>query len=62
MLQGYFLERDHFYICDKFTHGPAEKGEVYLYGYVSQFVRDEMAVALFEICVPKKQVECWGIL
>ena len=22
MLQGYFLASDHFYICDKFAHGP----------------------------------------
>ena len=22
MLQSYFLARDHFYICDKFAHGP----------------------------------------
>ena len=33
MLQGYFLARDHFYICDKFAHGPMEKDEVYLHGY-----------------------------
>ena len=32
MLQGCFLARDHFYICDKFVH---EKDEVYLHGYVS---------------------------
>ena len=25
MLQGYFLARDYFYICDKFVHGPTEK-------------------------------------
>ena len=25
MVQGYFLTRDHFYICDcKFAHGPTE--------------------------------------
>ena len=34
MLQGYFLTRDHFYVCDKFVHGPTEKDEVYLRGYV----------------------------
>ena len=34
MLQSYFLTRDHFYICDKFAHGPMEKDEVYLCGYV----------------------------
>ena len=28
MLQSYFLTRDHFYICDKFAHGPTEKDEV----------------------------------
>ena len=26
MLQEYFLTRDHFHICDKFAHGPVEKG------------------------------------
>ena len=34
MLQSYFLTRDHFYICDKFAHGPTEKDEVYLCGTV----------------------------
>ena len=29
MLQGYFLTRDHIYICNKFAHGPTEKDEVY---------------------------------
>ena len=24
MLQSYFLTRDHFYICDKFAHGPTD--------------------------------------
>ena len=38
MLQSYFLTRDHFYICDKFAHGPTEKDEVYLCGYVSRLV------------------------
>ena len=38
MLQGYFLARDHFYICDKFAHSPTEKDEVYLRGYVSRFM------------------------
>ena len=50
MLQGYFLARDHFYICDKFAHGPTEKDEVYLRGYVSRLVRDEMAVTFLETC------------
>ena len=27
VLQGYFLARDHFYICDKLSHGPTEKDE-----------------------------------
>ena len=27
MLQGFFLARDHFYICDKFVHGPFERHE-----------------------------------
>ena len=57
MLQSYFLTRDHFYICDMFAHGPAEKDE-YLSGYVSRLVCDEMAVTFLETCVPKKQVKC----
>ena len=52
MLQSYFLARDHFYICDKFAYGPMEKDEVYLCGYVSRLVRDEMAVTFLETCVP----------
>ena len=55
MLQSYFLTWDHFYICDKFACGPMEKDEVYLHGYVSRLVRDEM---FLETCVPKKQVKC----
>ena len=62
MLQSYFLARDHFYICDKFAHGPMEKDEVYLHGYVYGLVCDEMAVTFLETCVPKKQVKCWGVL
>ena len=58
MLQGYFLARDHFYICDKSAHGPTEKDEVYLRGYVSRLVRNEMAVTFLETCVLNKQVEC----
>ena len=58
MLQSYFLARDHFYICDKFVHGPTEKNEVPLRGYVSRLVRDGMAVTFLETCVPKKQVKC----
>ena len=50
MLQSYFLTRDHFYICDKFAHGPTEKDEVYLCGYVSRLVCDEMAVMFLETC------------
>ena len=50
MLQGYFLARDHFYICDKFAHGPMEKEEVYLRGYVFRLVRDEMAVMFLKTC------------
>ena len=48
MLQRYFLTREHFYICDKF--GPMEKDEIYLRGYVSRLVRDEMAVTFLETC------------
>ena len=58
MLQGYFLTSDHFYICDKFVHGPTEMDEVYQGSYVSRLVRDEMAVTFLKTCVPKKQVEC----
>ena len=58
MLQSYFLAWDHFYICDKFVHGPTEKGEVYLLGYVSRLECDEMAVTFLETCVPKKQAKC----
>ena len=58
MLQGYFFAKDHFYICDKFAHGPMEKDEVYLHGYISQLVCDEIAAMFLETCVPKKQVEC----
>ena len=58
MLHSYFLARDHFYICDKFAHGPTEKDEVYLRGYVSRLVRGEMAVTFLETCFPKKQVKC----
>ena len=54
MLQSYFLVKDHFYIYDKFAHGPTEKYEVYLCGYVSRLVRDEMAVTFLETCVQKK--------
>ena len=45
-----YVTRDHFYICDKFAHGPTEKDEVYLHGYVSQLVCDEMAVTFLETC------------
>ena len=58
MLQGYFLARDHFYICDKFVHGPLEKDQVYMHGYLSRLVRDEMAVSFLGTSVPKKQIEC----
>ena len=50
MLQNYLLARDHFYICDKFAHGSMEKDEVYLRGYVSRLVRDEMTVTFLETC------------
>ena len=50
MLQGYFLARDHFNICDKFMHGPTDKDEVCLIGYISRLVRDEMAVTFLETC------------
>ena len=43
---------------DKFAHGPTEKNDVYLRGYISWLVGDEMAVTFLETCAPKKQVEC----
>ena len=49
MLQSYFLTRDHFYICGKFAHGPTEKDKIYLCGYVSRLVCDEMAVTFLEM-------------
>ena len=53
MLRGYFLARDHLYICDKFAHGPTEKDEVYLHGYISKLVRDEIDVTFLETCSQK---------
>ena len=50
MLQVCFHARDHFYICDRFAHGPMEKDEVCLHGYVSRLVCDEMVVTFFETC------------
>ena len=50
MLQGYFLAGDQFYFCDKFTDGPAEKDEVYLCGYASRLVHDELVVVFLETC------------
>ena len=61
MLQSYFLARDQFYICDKFAQGPTEKN-VFLRGYVSRLVRDEIAVTFLETGVHKKQVECLSML
>ena len=43
-------------------HGPTEKDEVYPCGYLPRLVRDEMDVVFLGTCVPKKQVECYGIL
>ena len=54
VLQSYILARDHFYICDKFAHGPTKKDEGCLRGCVSRLVHDEMAVMFLETCVPKK--------
>ena len=58
MLQGYFLAMFNFYNGDKFVHGPMEKDEVYLHGYLSRLVYVEMAVSFLGTRVPKKQVEC----
>ena len=37
MLQGYFLTRDHFYICDKFARGPMEKDGLSVFGCASDW-------------------------
>ena len=50
MLQGFFLARDHIYICDTFGHGPLEKDEVYPHGDLSRLVHDEMAVTFLGTC------------
>ena len=39
-------------------HGPMEKDEFYLYGYLSRLVCDEMDVMFHRTCAPKKQVDC----
>ena len=50
MLQGYFLARDNFHICDKFAHCSGENDEVYLRDCISRLERDEMAVMFLETC------------
>ena len=40
MLQGYFLARDNFHICDRSAHCSAEKDEVYLRGCISNYYCD----------------------
>ena len=59
MLQGYFLAWDHFYIFDKFVHGPTEKDEVYLRSYVSQLVR-----GMFEMncLLSSSSISTWGMV
>ena len=42
----------------KWMHGPMEKDEVYLHGYLSRLVFDEMDVMFLGTGVPKKQVDC----
>ena len=61
MLQGYFLARDHIYICDKLRMVLQKRMKSIC---VATFpdVRDEMAVTFLETCVHKKQVECLGTL
>ena len=39
-------------------HGPMEKDEVYLHGYLTRLVCVEMDVMFFRTCVPKKLVDC----
>ena len=53
VLQGYFLARDHFHICDKFAHDPMEKD--YLCGCVSRLVWDGMAVTFLENVFPSSR-------
>ena len=43
-------------------HGPMEKDEFSLHGYLSRLVCDKMDVLFRRTCAPKKQVDCWGIL
>ena len=56
MLQSYFLTRDHFYICDKFAHGPTEKDEVYVAMFPDLYMMRWLSRFLKR--VPKKQVKC----
>ena len=45
-------------VLQKWMHGPMEKDEVYLHGYLSRFVCDEMDVMFLGTGVSKKQVDC----
>ena len=55
---GLLPRQGSLYICDKLAHGSTEKDAVYLCGYLSRLVCNEMAVTFLGPCVPKKQVEC----
>ena len=55
MLQSYFLARDHFYICDKFAHGPMEKDDVYPRGYVSRLVRNRWLSRFLKHVFPRSR-------
>ena len=54
MLQGYFLIRDHIYICDKFVHGPTEKDEDILKHFLSLFQKIETLTFLANCLLRKK--------
>ena len=45
-------------VLQKWMHGPMEKDEVYLHGYLSRLVCDKMDVTFLGTGVPKKQIDC----
>ena len=55
MLQGYFLARDHFYICVKFAHGPTAKDEAYLHGYVTHLYMIRWLSCFFKDVFPRSR-------
>ena len=45
-------------VQQKWMHGPMEKDEVYLRGYLSRLVCDEIDVMFLGTGVSKKQADC----